>query len=667
MNRRKLLPRMAVRGIISNGTIYYPYLVAGIFAVFTWFVFTSILKNDLIKTLPRSAYAWVTLEIGRVLLGIILLFFLIYANSFLIKRRKKEIGLYSLLGLEKKHIGTMLFLETLILYVLVVAGGIILGMVLSKAFFLLLLNFSHLPVKAEFTFTWEAFKETLFYFAGVFSVHFINQLWELGKSRPAELLLGNKKGEKEPKLLPVWVIAGMAALGCGYYIAIRAQIDSMIFINFFLAVFLVVIGTYLLFTSGSVAFLKLLRRSRKIYYQPANFITISGMFYRMKKNAASLANICIFSTMVMITLTCTCSLSIGMEEHIYFGEPYDMTADFLEGSLDLKEVSRELVMLEEKYGLSVQRSDLFDFADFSCSKEENRFSTASHVNPIDDFHITLMILEDYNRITNSEEELGEGEILLHSTGADFKFDTVEFMGIIYKVKKETKELFPYPKADKDAFGTQYILIVKDRAVRDELTGVWAVQNKVEDIEAFLNSGHSKIGLLLEGKEEKRWEFADEFLIWCQKQPGYTSSRNGLEHRASDRSMNGGLLFIGVIFGLVFFLCLIIIMYYKQISEGYEDQGSFDIMQKVGMSDAEIKSTIHRQILLVFGLPVLGALMHTFAGMFMVDKLMSAISFFNTQLMIRCTAGVAVIFTVGYGISYLATARTYYRIIKKYNR
>lgn len=668
MKKWKLLPGMAMKGVISNGTVYYPYLAAGIFAAFTYFVFSSILHNDLMETLPKSGYVWLLLTIGKGLLGIILLLFLIYANSFLIKRRKKEIGLYSLLGLEKKHIGMMLLWETLMLYAVVMAGGILLGVVLSKLLFLILLKMSSLPVDVEFVFTLGAFTETLSYFAVVFFINFINQLWELGKSRPAELLSGNKKGEKEPRLLPLWTAAGIAALGSGYNIAVRAQIDDMIFINFFLAVFLVIVGTYLLFTSGSVAFLKLIKHSRKVYYRPANFITISGMYYRMKKNAASLVNISIFSTMVMITLICTISLYIGMKDVTYYAYPYDITVDFGEESIQRQQAEDKLSQLEKKYALAVERADIYEFINLSCSKEGNRFELRQNTDQpyIDNYKITLLTLEDYNRLTGEKEELSEEEVLIHSTGMDFGADSVEFMGIQKNVKREITELYPYPKADKDAFGTGYVIVVKDRSVRDELVRIWAEKNGVEDMEAFLESGAWKLGVLLDGKEEERQEFIDELITWCKAQPGFTSVRDGLEGRADIRSMNGGLLFIGMVFGLIFFLCLIIIMYYKQISEGHEDQGSFDIMQKVGMSDREIKSTIHRQILLVFGLPLLGALMHTFVGMFMVDRLMAVIQFFNTRLMIGCTAGVAAAFILIYGISYLTTAKTYYRIVKNHS-
>lgn len=669
MKKWKLLPRLAMRGIISNGTVYYPYLAAGIFAAFTYFVFASILCNDLMTTLPKSGYAWVLLQIGKGLLGIILFFFLIYANSFLIKRRKKEIGLYSLLGLEKKHIGMMLFLETIILYTAVMTGGIILGVVLSKLLFLLLLKLSNLPVNVEFVFTLDAFKETLIFFAVIFIFNFANQLWGLSKARPIELLTGNKKGEKEPKLLFVWTAIGLAALAEGYRIAVKAQVDEMIFINFFLAVFLVIVGTYLLFTSGSVALLKLMKRSRKIYYQPSNFITVSGMLYRMKKNAASLANICIFSTMIIITLVCTVSLYIGMEDITRFRYPYDVSADFKEGSIKLEQVENEIRELTEKYGLEVQRTDLYDFITLSCLKEENRFSLWVNTNQSyrDNYRVTLLTLKDYNEIAGEKEELSDQEVLIYSTGADFEFSTVEFMGVCKAVKKEIMQLYPYPKADKDTFGAEYIImVVTDQAALDQLVRAWAEQNGVEDMEAFLSSKSRKLGVLLSGEGQDRRAFADELLTWCREQQGYTSGSNGLEGRDDIRSMNGGLLFIGMVFGIIFFLCLILIMYYKQISEGYEDQGSFDIMQKVGMSDREIRLTIHRQILLLFGMPLIGALIHTFVGMFMVDRLMAVIQFFQTALMIRCTVAVAVSFIIIYGISYMTTAKTYYKIIKNYN-
>lgn len=227
MKKRALMPKMAVKGIVSNGIVYYPYIAAVIFAAFTHFVFSSILHNDLMEILPHKAYAWLILEIGKGLLQFILFFFLLYANSFVMKRRKKEVGLYSLLGLEKKHIGVMLFLENCIIYVVTMAGGILLGLVLSKLLFLLLLRLSSISLDVEFVFTKEAFGETMLYFLIVFLFLFCNQLWEVGKARPVDLMSGSRKGEKEPRLLAVWSLLGVAALFFGY----RASILSLSLIH----------------------------------------------------------------------------------------------------------------------------------------------------------------------------------------------------------------------------------------------------------------------------------------------------------------------------------------------------------------------------------------------------------------------------------------------------
>ena len=665
MKKWKLLPKMAIKGIVTNGMVYYPYMVAVIFSVFTYFVFSVILHNDLMAILPYRAYAWVILEIGKFLLEIILFIFLFYAGSFIIKRRKAEIGLYNLLGLEKKHIGMMLFLETLILYVLTVTGGIVLGSVLSKLLFLILLRMSGISLNVEFIYAPQAFLETMKYFGIIFVFFFLCQLWEIGKSRPVELISGSKKGEKEPRFLVIWSAIGIIVLGIGYVKAITSQADSMILINFFLAILLVVIGTYFVFTSASVLFLKIMRRNTRLYYKPKNFITVSGMYYRMKKNAAGLVNICIFSTMILITLTCTVAMYLGLEEVTSYMVPYELEMDFeqTEGITE-EEVLNKINELGEKYQLEIQRADFYEFIYLSCSIEGNAFSLKKE-NPYDERNtgVFIITLSDYEKLTGDREKLSENEILIHTEGADFNCEATSFMGIESRVRKEVQELYPYPKAQENRNGS-YIIIVSDDKVRDEYVRTWAEQNGVEDMDSFLKSGSRRIGVLLDGTEEEKTALIEEFSVWGQAQPGFRSWKNGVEHRGELRSEYGGLLFIGVIFGFNFFLCLIIIMYYKQISEGYEDRRNYDIMQKVGMSEEEIKSAVHKQIFLVFGLPLFGALAHTFAGMFMVQKFMIVLAFYNTRLMTACEIGVIILFTFIYIHSYWKTAGTYYRIVNR---
>lgn len=665
----KLFPRLALKGIVSNGNVYYPYMAASIFSVFTYFVFTSILKNDIIKILPKSAYAWLMLSIGKGLLSIILFLFLLYANSFLVKRRCKEFGMYHILGLEKKHISVMMFWETLLIYAGAIGGGIVLGTVLSKLLFLILLRVCRLPVDIRFIFEPEAFVETLVYFGGVYAVNFVGSLWQVGKARPVELMSGSRKGEKEPRLLWIYAVLGVLTLGWGYYCSITSKVDSMIFINFFMAVFLVITGTYFLFTSGSVALLKWMKSRRKIYYKPNNFITISGMFYRMKKSAAGLSNICIFSTMVMITLICTTSLCIGLEESVRFVWPYDINLSYQGEKVSAQEAEEEIGRLEKKYDIRVRRVDIYDKLNLSVRKAGSRFAVPQTDHEDGgaygkDYQMGIMTQEDYNHVSGQQISLGDDEALIYCNGADYGYDTVNFYGRNFQVQEETESFFPDPKAQENTFGANYMMVVKDERIRDQCVLAWCEANGVTAAEELMGSETQYVQVLLEGRDEEKTEWLAEFGMWGQSQAGFREQTCGVEQRDNLQIMYGALMFVGVLFGLIFFMCLILIMYYKQVTEGYEDRDSFDIMQKVGMSDREIQSTIHRQILLVFGMPLTGALLHTIAGMFMVKGLFVAIALYNTVLLGWCTVAIAVLFTAVYGGSYLVTARTYYQIVRR---
>lgn len=664
--RLKLLPKLAWRGIVTNKNVSYPYLAAGIFSVFIYFIFASILKNDIITLLPRSGYAWAMLSIGKGLLAIILLFFLIYANSFLVKRRTREFGLYHILGLEKQHIGVMMFWETVLFYVGAVLGGVLFGVVLSKLMFLLLLRICRLSADVPFVFEPSAFTDTLRYFGVVFAINGANSLWQVGRAQPVELVSGSRKGEREPKFLWLYALLGAAALICGYWISITSQVNSMIFISFFGAVFLVIVGTYLLFTSGSVTFLKWMKTRKRVYYSPRNFITVSGMLYRMKKSAAGLSNICIFSTMTLITLICTVSLAIGLDGSVRFMYPYDMMFCYKAGSVTTREMEEKTAMLSEKYGLATERVDYYHKIDLPIHREANRISVRiGGGSDYKDYALYLMTQEDYSRVENREVSLSEDEALIYCSGMDFGYDTVDFMGMEFMVQEELSTFFPYPKAEDNGFDTVFVLVVSDRQVWERCVGAWCKANGIEDMDGYINDVEKlNVKILLRGEEKEKQAFLEEFGEWGQGLPGFHSVQNGMERRENNRVMYGALLFVGILFALIFFMCLILIMYYKQITEGYEDRDKFDIMQKVGMSDGEIYDTVHRQIFMVFGLPLFGALMHTAAGMFMVKGLFAVLSLFDMQLIVGSSIGVSVLFAAVYGASYLVTAKTYYRIVKQ---
>lgn len=667
-NKMKLLPMMAYRGVKQNRLVYRPYLLACFFSVFSYYLFSSLLHNDLMGRLPKAAYAWLMLSIGKGLLSVILLLFLLYAGSFLQKRRKRELGLYSLLGLERKHIGILLFWENAGMYLISVSAGIILGFVLNKLMFLLLLRMSRLQVDVAFYFSMEAVVETLRYFAVVFLCIYIKSLWGLYRMKPTELMLESRKGEKEVKRVWLWSVIGVILLVLGYYISVTSKLDSMIFTDFFLAVFLVVFGTYFLFTSGSVAFLKFLKKRKNIYYRPSNQVTISGMLYRMKKNAAGLSNICIFSTMLLITLTCTVTMWVGMDQIAYYDYPYDLQAVYSENSDVMEKAWEKAEELSAKYGQGIARLDDYHAMKLDCGRQEgsNVFTSAAGLAFADQYDVTLLTLDDYNRLEGQSQSLEDNEVFLYSTGTPFGFDTVNFMGVEAAVKDEPARIYPYPQAKNRMFNftSQYVIVVRDKEALDRFVTAWAQVNGVTDLEGFLHSGTRKLGLLLDGKETERDAYIEEWSEWCQGQQDFLRIENGLEGRDEDRAMNGSLLFIGMVFGILFFVCFLLIMYFKQVSEGYEDQDSFGIMRKVGMSDDEIRATIRRQILLVFFLPLAGAFLHTAAGLVMVNGLLAALRFFDTALLIRCCVGVSAVVAVLYAGSYMMTAKTYYRIVRK---
>lgn len=653
-----LLPGMAVNNIRKNGSTYFPYIGVSIFALFTYFVFDLIQRNKVMTTVPKGAYAAGLVMIGFVLLGLIMVPFLYYTNSFLIKRRKKELGLYSILGLEKKHIGIMMFWESLIIYGVVTASAIILGLLFSRLVFLLLLNLAKMQVDVEFSINPVAIIDTLLFYAFITGLNLFVNLVQVGRANPVELMSDARRGEKEPRLVPLWSIAGVLALGTGYRMAVLSGLDSMIFANFFLAVFLVILGTYFLFTSGSISFLRILRGRKKFYYRPENFITISGMLYRMKKNAASLSNICMFSTMVMITVACTVSVYLGMDDIVSYRISRNLEAFYNQSEKpDIEQLRQQAALLAEKNNVLLKDEMIFSYAQVDACRDGNRMRQRSQEDDYMDWtSIKLVTADAYNQLEGASVSLEEDEALIFCSGADFGADRILMGDAEFLIKEELQSNRFYKKVVNDTFNIVYLLVVKD---------LEAVTRAGEHfgVDGFLNTT-CRYGINPSGAKEDIDRFSEELEQCASGLTGFMGYSDHREDMSDKESMYGGLLFIGIFFGSIFLICLLIIMYYKQITEGFEDQKNFDIMQKVGMSDTEIRRTIRKQVSLVFILPLAGALLHTVVGMKMVGMLLGAIDFFDTKLLIMVTAAVCLVFAGVYVLCYGRTSRTYYRIVKK---
>ena len=528
----------------------------------------------------------------------------------------------------------------------------------SWLLFLLLLNLAKLPVDASFGFSPDAFYRTFIYFLAVYGINLVMNIIRVFRTTPNDLLKGAKKGDREPKRLWITAVSGFILLGIGYSIAITAKLDSEIFLNFLLAVSLVVIGTHQFFRAGLTALLKMLKRNSRIYYRKTNFVTISGMLHRMGKSASSLANICIFSTMTIITLLCTLSVWRGTDSMLDFQFPFDTSINFstakFRGTAELDDKLQELAA-----SANVRITDRIEYTwqKLHTTKKGNVFTVQDPESTYAEREILRLItLDDFNAMEKRNEVLEDNEVFILSTGADFGYSQIILGSRTFRIKRELDSVVFTRKARENTYGDEYYIVVSDAGVMDMLRDEFRSTSENDRIFTIL--------LNLEGQENDKDSYVKSVREWCMTQPGLTNVVNGVGGRRDTLSTNGSLLFIGIFFSIIFAMCLILIMYYKQITEGYDDRDNFDIMQKVGMSDAEVRGTIRKQILMVFYSPLVIALLHTIGGFNMIARLLNTLSLYDTGLIIRCGLVVAGLFTLLYGFSYSITSRTYYRIVKQ---
>lgn len=664
MNKVGLLPKLASNGIKKNSSIYLPYILITTFSVFVFFIFSAICDNKILYDLPYAGYVMVLMEIGRVLLGIILAPILFATHEFLVKQRKNELGLYSVLGLDRKYIGVIMCLESIFIYLLTTALGILTATVFSKLIYLLLLNISGLPVDTAFVGSFRSYAITIIYFAVISLSNLGISLWQVFLTKPIELLKSDKKGEKQVRFLGVRAIIGLLILGGGYYIALITELNSMIFLNFFLAVMLVIWGTRAIFKTGTIAVLSWMKRQPSIYYKKKNFITISGMLYRMKRNAQGLANICIFSTMIIITLICTLTVLTGQEEAVRFN--YTMDAEYRFDVNDFNEQAEQeafkskLQKIAKATSVEVKDYKEFTFQKVSGYKKNNAFLNVDlHGGTIEDtFAVRFMTLSDYNRIENKQKTLENDEVLIFSKSEDFDANEVILEDETFRVKEELKTLTVEAKEERNMVDETYYIICKEQELIDALAVKFSPSPEEDEL--------YNIYFNLEGTEANKDLFIQNLntyidTTYSQRSFGYVG-----QWRKETKSMNGGFIFLGIFFGIVFSVCLVQIMYYKQVSEGFEDKKSFEILQQVGMRDQEVKSTIRRQILIVFFLPLIFAVLHVVFGLQIVKNLLGVLNFYNDTLIYMCGAVVIISFAILYVISYFFTAKVYYKIVKRMN-
>lgn len=546
----------------------------------------------------------------------------------------------------KRHIARMMAVETILTAGISILGGLVFGIIFGKLMYLLLLKILHNSVDMQFSVNGTAIVQTVILFAGIFLLTYLYNILQIQLVNPVELLHGGNQGEKEPKSRWLLVIVGVAALGNGYWIALTTEAPLEALLKFFVAVVCVIIGTYALFIAGSIVVLKILRKNKAYYYNPKHFTSVSGMIYRMKQNGAGLANICVLSTMVLVMVSTTVSLYAGMEDILDSRFPRDVSIVCKQADVDHEEIIERLLKEQcKKAGVKITDRVWYRYGSMNAVLKGDKLEKMDQYYPDNHFYyVEMMTQDEYNRIEKRNVSLEEQEILTYTTNGKCGKKEINIAGRNYQVKKELSEMMSQPKSTAEMYKTLYI--------------VFANAEQIERIEPF--SYADKFNL--KGDDGKQKEALEQIQNeFYEKIPdGMMESR--MLSRSSFYELYGGLFFIGIYLGSMFIMATVLIIYYKQISEGYDDRERYQIMQKVGMSKKEVKRSIRSQVLSVFFLPLVVAVIHVAVAFKVMTKILGVLNLTNVSLFAVCTIITIAVFAVFYIIVYSITAKEYYRIV-----
>lgn len=650
--------KLAAINIKKNSKMYIPYIITCICTIAMFYVFVELSFNPGLSRFPGGDSVQQILAVGLNVMAIFSVVFIFYTNSFLIKQRKKEFGLFNILGMEKRHIFKVLFFENIYVSFGTIVAGILSGMLLNKLMFLLLLKILNFEVKMGIEFSSNGFVYTTVLFCGIFILVLLNTMRQIYFSKPIELIREGNRGEKEPKNKWILSIIGVVFLGIGYYISITTT-DPLATVNlFFVAVISVCIGTYYLFTAGSITLLKVLRKNKNYYYKTNHFVSVGTMMYRMKQNAVGLANICILSTAVLVMVSTTVSLYVGSEDILRTMFPRNIIMTLNNPSEEeineVKNISQEIL---NKNSLIAKNTMSYKVNSMVGTLNENKFKMYSKGDEsfMSDSNVNILnviLLEDYNKSLGENKTLdNENEILIYSNRDKYLGDTLTLAGIDFNVKEEVEKGI---KSSMDAmiiFNTKYI-IVKNEEVFNNILNLSNNEGDIGYIHGFDLDENEEFGITIRDELESRLQGNKN-----------TSIESSQAEKAGFYSVYGGFFFLGIFLGALFIMATILIMYYKQISEGYDDKERFNIMQKVGMNKDEIKSIIKNQVLTVFFMPLIFAIIHVAFAFPVIKRLLAILSFTNVQLYIIFIFITILIFAVCYGVVYFITSKVYYKIVE----
>lgn len=657
--------RLALTNLRNNRKTYLPYILTAALTVMMYYIINALGRSS---SIPDDSALHSCLGIASNIMVVFAVIFLFYTNSFLIKRRKKELGVYNILGMGKRHIAKMLCVETLLTGVVSIGAGLVFGLIFSRLMYLVLLKIVHYDVRMSFEVSAPALIAALVLFLIIFAMTLAYNLLQIRHAKPVELLRGSSQGEKEPKTRWVLTIFGVIMLGIGYYIALTTESPLAALQLFFVAVVCVILGTYSLFVAGSIALLKALRRRKNFYYKPNHFTSVSGMIYRMKQNGVGLANICILSTMVLVIISSTVSLYVGMEDVLSARFSREFSVTITPGASEQEEELQNLIdRVAEEHGVERTNELAYHEGSAAAVRDGDSFDLASDqdydLSVSSVYEVYLIPLEDYNQMEGEQASLAEDEVLAYDPEGSYGEDTLTIADKTYQVKDEPDELRIEPKNQTRTVHGIYIIVRDTQEIEEVMAYVREHSSMREEYLEDATKIDYVAAFDMNGSDKKKADMSQQLQeeVMNEQFPGALCESRELS-RESFYLLYGGILFIGLYLGIMFLMATVLIIYYKQISEGYDDRERYQIMQKVGMSKREVRRSIRSQVLTVFFLPLIAAFVHIAVAFKVITKLLATLNLVNVPLFAVCTVVTGAVFAVFYVIVFAVTAKEYYKIV-----
>ena len=659
----RLTNKLAVSNLIKNRKLYYPFALAVLLAVTITYLFYSLSLNPNIGKIRGGETISMTLALGMVVVTIASGIIVLYANSFVMKNRSKELGVYGMLGLEKRHLISMVFKELLIFGFLTLTAGLGLGALFDKLIFALLLKLMKMKVELVSTFQPIVFILVLIVFGAIFlGLIFINA-FRIARMNALQLSREKASGEKKGRFLGFQTILGLISLVAGYYLAITVENPLSAVLIFFVAVLLVIFGTYLLFNAGITVFLQILKKNKRYYYQPNNMISVSNLIFRMKKNAVGLATIAILSTMVLVTMSATTSVFKASETFKKVMNPHDF--GITGQNVEKEDIEKLLSQYASDKGLTVTKKEVLTYSNFGVANQEGTKLTIfekgqNRVQPKTIFMVFDQ--KDYENMTGQKLALSGKEVGLFTKNKELQGQKeLTLNDQTYTIKEEIKKDFILEHVPN-----QYNILTSDYNYL-----------VVPDLKAFLDQyPNSSIfnqyygGMNVTASEEEQLKIADDYSKFVNnfnrelnKEGSYVYGSNLADSSAQVSALFGGVFFIGIFLSIIFMVGTVLVIYYKQISEGYEDRERFIILQKVGLDQKQIKQTINKQVLTVFFLPLLFAFLHLAFAYHMLSLILKVIGVLDATMMLTVTLSICAIFLIVYVLIFMITSRSYRKIVQ----